>query len=92
MVLNPPLERRQGGQAERMSLEAHHRFILDTMQRNQDIARNIINELEAENARLKAEVERLRKHGDAMAEALEAAGFNNARDFWNAAKEGKPHA
>lgn len=39
---------------------------------------------------LKAEVERLRKHGDAMAEALEAAGFNNARDFWNAAKEGKP--
>jgi len=116
-----------------MSLEAHHRFILDTMQRNQDIARNIINELEAENARikadndrlkqaiadsykavdemekrfkaleaefelhpmatenarLKAEVERLRKHGDAMAEALEAAGFNNARDFWNAAKEGK---
>lgn len=67
--------------------------------------------LEQENARLKAEVERLterlnrhleindeldarctrlRKHGDAMAEALEAAGFNNARDFWNAAKEGKP--
>ena len=43
-----------------MSLEAHHRFILDTMQRNQDIARNIINELEAENARLKAEVARLR--------------------------------
>jgi hypothetical protein len=43
-----------------MSLEAHHRFILDTMQRNQDIARNIINELEAENARIKAEVERLR--------------------------------
>ena len=42
-----------------MSLEAHHRFILDTMQRNQDIARNIINELEAENARLKAEVEHL---------------------------------
>jgi maltooligosyltrehalose synthase len=42
-----------------MSLEAHHRFILDTMQRNQDIARNIINELEAENARLKAEVEML---------------------------------
>ena len=29
------------------------------MQRNQDIARNIINELEAENARLKAEVEML---------------------------------
>jgi methylphosphotriester-DNA--protein-cysteine methyltransferase len=44
---------------------------------------------QAEVERLKAEVERLRKHGDAMAEALEAAGFNNARDFWNAAKEGK---
>jgi len=43
----------------------------------------------AEFLRLKAEVERLRKAGDAMAEALEAAGFNNARDFWNAAKEGK---
>ena len=43
-----------------MSLEAHHRFILDTLQRNQDIAQNIINKLEAENARLKAEVERLR--------------------------------
>ena len=44
---------------------------------------------QAEVERLKAEVERLRKHGDAMAEALEAAGFTTARDFWNAAKEGK---
>ena len=43
-----------------MSLEAHHRFILDTLQRIQDIGQNIINTLEAENARLKAEVERLR--------------------------------
>ena len=43
-----------------------------------------------ENARLKAEVERLRKHGDAMAETLEGAGFDSAMDFWNAAKEGKP--
>ena len=48
-----------------------------------------VGELNKEVARLKAEVERLRKAGDAMAEALEAAGFNNARDFWNAAKEGK---
>jgi uncharacterized protein (UPF0147 family) len=83
-----------------MSLEAHHRFILDTMQRNQDIARNIINELEAENARLKAEVERLTKAGDAMASSIQ---FNEemAKDYngptivhqcvkrWNAAKEGK---
>ena len=49
-----------------MSLEAHHRFILDTMQRNQDIARNIINELEAENARLKTEVERLKEGKDCL--------------------------
>ena len=45
-----------------MSLEAHHRFILDTLQRNQDIAQNIINKLEAENARLRklfADTERL---------------------------------
>jgi chromosome segregation ATPase len=42
-----------------MSLEAHHQFILNTMQRHDDIARKLIQELEAENARLKAEVERL---------------------------------
>ena len=42
--------------------------------------------------RLQAEVERLRKHGDAMAETLEGAGFDSAMDFWNAAKEGKPSA
>ena len=52
----------------------------------------------AENARLKAEVERLRKAGDAMATniprmvtcqvtAHEAVDFMND---WNAAKEGKP--
>ena len=54
-----------------MSLEAHHRFILDTMQRNQDIARNIINELEAENARLKAEVERLTNNCDYLDKKLD---------------------
>ena len=52
-----------------MSLEAHHRFILDTMQRNQDIARNIINELEAENARLKADNDRLK---EAIADSYKA--------------------
>ena len=75
-----------------MSLEAHHRFILYTMHRNQYIARNIINELEAENARLKAEVERLRKAGDAMLLAL-WLGVNEyskeqkekAEEEWNAA-------
>jgi uncharacterized protein (UPF0147 family) len=83
-----------------MSLEAHHRFIIDTMSYNTEIARNIINELEAENARLKAEVERLTKAGDAMASSIQ---FNEemAQDYngptivhqsvqrWNAAKEGK---
>ena len=42
-----------------MSLEEHHRFILQTMQRHDDIARKFITELEAENARLKADVNEL---------------------------------
>ena len=56
--------------------------------------------LEAENARLQAEVERLRKAGDAMADKASLAGcsecfgmFNDLEkslDEWNAAKEGKP--
>jgi hypothetical protein len=59
-----------------------------------------IGELKAENARLKAEVERLTKAGDAMASSIQ---FNEemAQDYngpaivhqsvqrWNAAKEGK---
>ena len=58
------------------------------------------NLLEAENARLKAEVERLTKAGDALASSIQ---FNEemAKDYngptivhqsvqrWNAAKEGK---
>ena len=51
-----------------------------------------LDDASADCARLKAEVERLRKAGDAMAETLEGAGFDSANDFWNAAKEGKPHA
>jgi hypothetical protein len=45
---------------------------------------------QAENARLKAEVERLTKAGDAMAEDLigEFGSYNSVND-WNAAKEGK---
>ena len=42
-----------------MSLEEHHKFILDAMDRQNAIARKFVAELEAENARLKAEVERL---------------------------------
>jgi len=76
-----------------MSLEAHHRFILDTLQRNQDTARNIINELEAENSRLKAEVERLRKAGDDLSASLTIHSNHpncNARDEWLRAKKGLP--
>ena len=46
-------------------------------------------ELFTENKNLKAEVDRLRKAGDALAETLEGAGFDSVMDFWNAAKEGK---
>jgi uncharacterized coiled-coil DUF342 family protein len=47
-------------------------------------------ETEAENARLKAEVERLTKAGDAMAEELNGRYFGKRLiNDWNAAKEGK---
>ena len=53
-------------------------------------------DLSAENARLKAEVERLRKAGDAMAEAMWYGDAERsiwvkkfAETDWNAAKEGK---
>jgi len=54
-----------------------------------------LEELKAENARLKAEVERLTKAGDAMRDDLEAltksTWFNKCKSVkkWNAAKEGK---
>ena len=83
-----------------MSIEAHHRFILDTMQRNQDIARNIINDLEAENARLKAEVERLEAQRTQLLESAEKlfrfigqelyGPIDHFEADWEAAKEGKP--
>jgi hypothetical protein len=57
-------------------------------------------DLEKENARLKAEVERLTKAGDAMANNIpyyadvdiSAETLREFTDKWNAAKEGKPHA
>lgn len=68
-----------------MSLEAHHQFILNTMQRHDDIARKFIHELEIENARLKtdyaalqAKVERLTKAGIAMGMALPDTDEANA--------------
>ena len=47
------------------------------------------DELKAENARLKAEVERLRKAGDWMCGLLQ---FDFVTKEWHAAKEGKPSA
>lgn len=50
-----------------------------------------IFERRAENARLKAEVERLRKAGDYMADHLaHEFGTCPSIEVWNAAKEGKP--
>jgi chromosome segregation ATPase len=43
-------------------------------------------------SRLEAQVERLTKAGDALTEQLEGLGFDSVWDFWNAAKEGNPHA
>ena len=49
-----------------MSLEEHHKFILDAMDRQNAIARKFVAELEAENARLKAEVERLTSENESL--------------------------
>jgi hypothetical protein len=54
-----------------------------------------IEKLQIDNARLKAEVERLTKAGDAMlsewasGEEKDAKNFRKALVIWNAAKEGK---
>jgi uncharacterized small protein (DUF1192 family) len=59
---------------------------------------NQIGGLQEENARLKAEVERVIKAGDALAEAVgdptvdwppREAAWNAAKNIWNPAKEGK---
>ena len=50
-----------------------------------------VDELATENARLKAEVERLRKAGDYMADHLaHEFGTCPSIEVWNAAKDGKP--
>ena len=51
--------------------------------------RALFNETVTENARLKAEVERLTKAGDAMVPLLGRGDWHIARNEWNAAKEGK---
>lgn len=61
-----------------------------------DKLRAEITRMEGENHRLRAEVERLRKAGDAMAEQIYNEGkvrgvaFISNVNEWNAAKEGKP--
>jgi len=58
----------------------------------------VLGRLEAENARLKAEVERLTKAGEDLVTWVLIMGHNNPNDIedirlvilnWNAAKEGK---
>ena len=49
-----------------------------------------IEKLQIENARLKSEVERLRKAGDAVCESPYALETDPAVIEWRAAKEGKP--
>ena len=55
-----------------------------------------ISDLVLENARLQAEVERLRKAGDELLHEWSSGDETNGRNFmkglviWNAAKEGKP--
>ena len=64
--------------------------MLDMVARQDAIARKFIAELEAENARLKAEVEILTKGGDAMADALweycHCQDCEEACDQWKDAK------
>ena len=78
--------------AEKLGLTAYVR--IENYQFTQKMAEN----LEAENARLKAEVERLRKAGDELHAFLinyivdsriSSAYLNKLDDGWNAAKEGK---
>jgi hypothetical protein len=47
-----------------------------------------IGELQVENTRLKAEVERLTKAGDAMAKHLDYGDFPISLEAWEAAKKG----
>jgi hypothetical protein len=53
-----------------------------------------MKELKADNDRLKAEVERLRKAGDSMAKVIDDDYLDTLQVWidWNAAKEGKPNA
>ncbi len=88
--------------AENARLKAEVGELADALKLASEVGIKIADEvtrLKAEVERLRAssfvtavpveQYERLIKHGDAMAEALEAEGFDSARAYWNAAKEGK---
>jgi len=63
---------------------------LDTVRAVAEDNQSELKATRIENARLKAEVERLTKAGDAMAaDLIGEFGSYNSVDDWNAAKEGK---
>jgi hypothetical protein len=72
---------------------------VDVSELHAQFNRALFDDTIAENARLKAEVERLTKAGDAMAVKINVHGINDrftdsqklVDDWSNAAKEGKPH-
>lgn len=67
-----------------------HQALIDRHAKSVEQYNSIIDQHLAVNADLKAEVERLRKAGDAMADLLSCAGSPpNVVQSWNAAKEGK---
>jgi uncharacterized small protein (DUF1192 family) len=64
-----------------VSLEAHHKFILDMVARQDAIARKYVAEIEAENARLKAEVERLAREQRLKAIPVEAQLLDRIKEL-----------
>jgi hypothetical protein len=62
---------------------------VDVSELHAQFKRALLDEAIAENARLKAEVERLTKAGDKMAHIHRFVGFPSYTFEWEAAKEGK---
>jgi hypothetical protein len=72
---------------------ARSAFLCEEVNRTTAWGRGLESDLSRARAELlmvKAEVERLTKAGDAMAEQLDGLSFDSVWDFWNAAKGGKP--
>ena len=69
---------------------ASERWVLQELQNDVTWLSSELTRMKDENARLKAEVERLTKAGDVMASDLkEEFGDYDSANAWNAAKEGK---